>query len=180
MKRLVGAGLCIGLALAGCGKDKDSPATSAATTTSTTQGVASPTAPPTTSKPVATTLKATTTTNAGDPPGLVPADSQTPAAGTCGNATNGIAAVTLNPDIPSPRCIIVADTDHLRVTNKFAVKVNVSDGSGGLFALDPGATDTTMKALGGFWATGVHRLRITDATTNEVLYGGSGPEVWLK
>lgn len=58
--------------------------------------------------------------------------------------------------------------------------MNVNDGSGVLFSLDPGESDTGMKALGGYWATGVHRLKITNAATNEVLYGGSGPEVWLK
>ncbi len=178
MKRLLVTCALVGLTLAGCGKDDKSDVATDATTT--TAGVAVPTAPPTTLKTTTSAMKATPTTNAGDPPGLVPADSQSPAAGTCGNSYNGIAEVVLQPDVPSPRCIIVKDTDHLRVENNFTVKVNVNDGSGVLFALDPGESDTGMKALGGYWATGVHRLKITNAATNEVLYGGSGPEVWLK
>ena len=181
MKRLVLACALVGLALASCGKDDKSDVATDATTT-TTEGVASATAPTAGAKATTTTAasKATTTTNAGDPPGLIPADSQSPAAGTCGNSYNGIAEVVLNPDVPSPRCIIVKDTDHLRVENNFDVAVDVGDGSETLFTLQPGGSDTGMKALGGFWATGVHRLRITNAATHAVLYGGSGPEVWLK
>lgn len=113
MKRLVVACALVGLVLAGCGKDDKSDVATDATTT--TAGVAVPTAPPTTLKTTTSAIKATPTTNAGDPPGLVPADSQSPAAGTCGNSYNGVAEVVLQPDVPSPRCIIVKDTDHLRV-----------------------------------------------------------------
>jgi hypothetical protein len=175
MKRLLVICALVGVALAGCGKDDDTPDVAAATTT--TSGVASATAPSTTT--TAAVKVTTTTTNAGNPPGLVPADAQSPAAGGCGNATNGIAEVALNPDVPSPRCIIVHDTDHLRVKNNFAFAVRVDDG-GGSFTVQPGASETGMKALGGYWATGVHRLKIFNAATNAALYGGSGPEIWLQ
>jgi hypothetical protein len=172
MKRLLVA-LAL-LTLAACGKD-DNPDVAAATTTTTAAPVLVTT---TTAAPKATT----TTAKAGDPPGLIPADSQTPAAGSCSNSNNGIAEVVLNPDVPSPRCIIVKDTDHLRVENNFDVEVSVYDnsGQGAMFTLKPGASDTGMKAIGGYWATGVHRLKITNTATKAVLYGGSGPEVWLK
>jgi hypothetical protein len=177
MKRLLAVALPLALVFAACGDDDD-PEVSAATTTSadvtTTVPTQSATAAPKTTK------APTTTTNAGDPPGLVPADSQTPVAGSCSNSYNGIAEIVLNPDVPSPRCMIVKDTDHLRVENNFEFEVTVSDGSGTLFTLKPGANDTGMKAIGGYWATGVHRLKITNTATKAVLYGGGGPEVWLK
>lgn len=181
MKRLLVAGALVALALSACGNDDNASGAAATSSTTTALGVASPTAPSTTAAAVATTAaKPTPTTNAGDPPGLVPADSQTPAAGACSNSYNGIAEIALNPDVPSPRCIIVKDTDHLRVENNFEFTVEVYDHDSLAFKLAPGASDTGMKALGGYWATGVHRLKIVNAATKAVLYGGGGPEVWLK
>jgi len=110
---------------------------------------------------------------------LVPADSQTPAAGSCGPATGGTTDIILNPDVPSPRCTTVKDTDHLKVTNHFDVHVTVDDGGGG-FDLAPSESYTAVKAIGGYWEPGVHRLKISNADTHAVLYGGSGPEVWLQ
>ena len=172
MKRLLVALAVLGLGTAACGKDKKEVA---ATTTTSAAITTSSTIPPTTStlkKSTTTTLKAPTDTR-------IPADSQTPAAGGCGAAAGGYADIKLNPDVPSPRCIVVHDTDHLRVTNAFDVEVSVNDGGGG-FLLKPGETYAVMKAVGGYLQPGVHRLKITNNATKAVLYGGSGPELWFK
>jgi hypothetical protein len=125
---------------------------------------------------------ATPTNGGGDPYGaMVPPDAINPAAGTCANDAGGVAFNTLNPDVPSPRCIVVHDTDRLRIKNNMGVKVHIDDGGNGfVMEIDTGATQEEMKAVGCCWQTGVHRLRVSNANTHAQLYGGSGPEVWLK
>jgi hypothetical protein len=103
---------------------------------------------------------------------LVPADAKTPAAGVCATVTGKVVTVTLNIDVPSPRCTIVnADqtldlvngTDRTINLNYATFKSPIYSHSGYSF---PGN-------IGSFFAPGVHVI-----TTS--LYGGSGPEVWLQ
>ncbi len=174
MKRLLLVTVAVlALGTAACGKDKEVAATTTTSVAITTTTTIKPAATPTTIK------KTTTTTAKQQTDTRIPADSQTPAAGGCGAAAGGYADIKLNPDVPSPRCIVVHDTDHLRVTNTFDVNVTVDDGGGG-FTLKPGETYAVMKAVGGYWQPGVHRLKITNTATKAALYGGSGPEVWFK
>jgi hypothetical protein len=156
------------LALVACGRD--APKLTEPNTVPTTNGSTIQSTP-------TSTAQTTTSLVAGS--GLVPPDSQTPAAGTCPTATGGATDIVLSPDIPNPRCTIVHETDHLRVTNHFDVHVFVDDGGGG-FDLATNESYTVPKALGGYWAFGVHRLKISNADTHAMLYGGSGPEVWLQ
>lgn len=105
---------------------------------------------------------------------LIASDASTPAAGTCGNAPSGGAAViTLNPDIPSPRCVIVHSLNQLTFVNGTdeVVTVNVGYDSA---TLDPHESHAFPQNLGDHWSPGVHRI---DTGT---LYAGSGPEVWLQ
>lgn len=56
----------------------------------------------------------------------------TPAAGTCTESRGELAEVVLNPDSPSPRCLIVRATQRLKVVNRFPNQVTVLLGGKGL------------------------------------------------
>ncbi|MDX6366225.1 MAG: hypothetical protein QOK30_1301 [Nocardioidaceae bacterium] len=116
---------------------------------------------------------------AGSLAGPVPADSRRPASGICEPSTGAIATVRLGPDTPDPRCIVVSSRQRLRV-------VNLSDGYGQQgksitirFAYVPPqvlkvrAATTFRLRVGNYLAPGVHDLHVS-------LYGGGGPEIWLK
>jgi hypothetical protein len=112
--------------------------------------------------------------------GPFPADSRRPASGMCEpSAAGAIATVRLDADIPDPRCIVVSSGQRLRVVNTTA-----SNGQHGKsitirFASFPprvlrvGAATTFHDPVGHYLATGVHDLHVS-------LYGGGGPEIWLK
>jgi hypothetical protein len=170
------------LALVGCGRDE--PKLVAPNTTPTTVSDETLQTTPTSTAQTTTSAKGggASTTNGGDPyDAMVPPDAINPAAGTCANAAGGVAFITLNPDVPSPRCIIVHDSDRLKIKNNMGVDVRVDDGGNGfVITIASGGTDEQMKAVGCCWQPGVHRLRVSNADTHAQLYGGSGPEVWLK
>jgi hypothetical protein len=112
------------------------------------------------------------------PPGpsttLIPSDASTPAAGTCGNTPEGgVAEIALNPDIPSPRCVIVHSLNQLRFVNHSDVVVTVNTGYGAV-TLQPQETHLFEQKVGDYWEPGVHRIH------TDPLYAGSGPEVWLQ
>jgi len=115
------------------------------------------------------TLPPGTTTTAPTEVSLVPADSQTPAAGTCALAHDGYAMIELNPDVPSPRCTIVHSLDRLRFHNATTEFQSVDTG----FAQNTLAADellTLGEQVGDVWAKGVHLVKTP-------LYS---VEVWLK
>jgi hypothetical protein len=183
VKRIAVASLLL-VALVACGREE--PKLAEPDTASTSIPAATlETTPTTTAQSTTSTVKDAMTTSkngGGDPYGaMTPPDGVTPAAGSCSQATGGVAAITLNPDVPSPRCIVVHDTDRLKVTNNMGVKVHVDDGYNGYSQdIDNGATQEEVKAVGCCWQPGVHRLRVSNANTHAQLYGGSGPEVWLQ
>jgi hypothetical protein len=111
------------------------------------------------------------------PPGpttLLAPDASTPAAGTCGNAPEGGAAeITLNADIPSPRCVIVHSLNQLKFVNNTETGVTIETGYDSAVLL-PHESHLFPQRVGDFWEPGVHRINTGD------LYGGSGPEVWLQ
>jgi hypothetical protein len=111
--------------------------------------------------------------------GQFPADSRHPASGTCEPSTGAVATVRLDPDTPDPRCIIVSSGQRLRFVNTSA-----SHGQRGKsviirLALYPPrvvkvrAATTFHRPVGQYLAPGVHDLHVA-------LYGGGGPEIWLK
>lgn len=139
---------------------------STAGTTGTTTGSPGPTAapPPTGTGPSTST---TTTTE----PDRRPPDGDSPAAGTCGQTAGAVAEVTLNPDVPSPRCVQVRPDQSLRVRNATDQPVDVSFG-GTSATVAAGAAQAFPRPFGEYLAPGVHRVSTS-------LYGGSGPEIYL-
>jgi hypothetical protein len=121
----------------------------------------------------AATLQTTPTTTAQTTTTLIPADEKAPAAGSCGNAPSGGAAViTLNPDVPSPRCMIVHSLNQLTFVNNTDTQQTVDTGYDSA-TLAPHASHAFVENVGDHWAPGVHRVQTS-------LYAGSGPEVWLQ
>jgi hypothetical protein len=126
------------------------------------------------------TPKTTTSFALGTIPGsitsstLIASDASTPAAGTCGNAPSGGAAeITLNPDVPSPRCVIVHSLNQLKFVNNTDSEQSVSTGYDAV-TLQPHEAHLFAQRVGDYWAPGVHRI------DTGALYAGSGPEVWLQ
>jgi hypothetical protein len=142
-----------------------------ATTTTTTVARPPETSPPSTpgTSPTGTSPPGTSPTSA--PPDLKPPDSQEPTAGACATASGPVAEVTLNVDVPSPRCTNVRADQSLRVTNNTdqTVSVALADYSA---TLPPGASRGLGGAFGDYLQPGVHRITVS-------LYGGSGPEIDL-
>jgi hypothetical protein len=111
------------------------------------------------------------------PPGpttLIAPDASTPAAGACGNAPEAEPAeITLNPDVPSPRCVIVHSLNQLKFVNHSDVVVTVETGYDAV-ELQPQATHLFPQRVGDYWEPGVHIVHAAP------LYGSSGVEVWLQ
>ncbi len=101
--------------------------------------------------------------------GLKPPDSDQPAAGICGLATDEIVTVTVNPDVPSPRCVQVTGTQRLQVVNATDATVQVTLAQFNV-QVQPGQAQLFDAPFGSYLAPGVHLVRVI---------GGSGPEVWL-
>jgi hypothetical protein len=110
---------------------------------------------------------------------LTPADGQLPAAGICGRVVGPLAVITANPGTPSPRCMIVTGSQHLKVTNASNQFGQTGRAITVFFAAFPprqvavGASTTFDQDLGSYLAPGVHILHIS-------LYGGDGPSIWLR
>jgi hypothetical protein len=108
-----------------------------------------------------------------------PADSRRPASGMCEPSTGAIATVRLDPDIPDPRCIIVSSSQRLRVVNTSAGNgehrktVTISFAYFSPRVLTVRAATTFHRPVGQYLAPGVHDLHVS-------LYGGGGPEIWLR
>jgi hypothetical protein len=115
-------------------------------------------------------------TSTGD---LVPADSDLPAAGSCGSAPGALAVVDANPDTPQPRCLVVRTDQRLEVVNtsdRFqqpGTEITVTMPGFPSRVLAIGASTVFDRPFGAYLAPGVHRLRIS-------LYSGSGADLWLK
>jgi hypothetical protein len=86
-----------------------------------------------------------------------PATADTPAAGICAAAPASLAVMTINPDVPDPRCLQVTPEQRLRLRNQTTETVRVQLG---LFdvTLAPGATFTFDAPFGAYLAPGVHSV----------------------
>jgi hypothetical protein len=108
-----------------------------------------------------------------------PADSRRPASGMCERDTGAMATVRLDPDTPDPRCIVVSSRQRLRVVNTSASYGQRGKSITIRFAYFPPrvlrvrAATTFRRPVGHYLAPGVHDLHAS-------LYGGGGPEIWLK
>jgi hypothetical protein len=92
------------------------------------------------------------------------------AAGICASFDGGVVEVTINVDVPSPRCAIIRSDQTLTVVNgtPSTVQVSISNFSSNIL---PGAEYSVDILFGDFLAVGVHQLTVTPYY---------GPELWLK
>lgn len=101
---------------------------------------------------------------------LKPADSDTPAAGICGEAPYDPVSILLGsgPDgLPlAGRCIVVNTTQRIRLINQTGSQVNMQF-AGFNIDLPAGGEMLLDKPIGDYLALGVHLLPM-------------GPEVWVK
>jgi hypothetical protein len=95
---------------------------------------------------------------------------QQPAAGICASFEGEMVVVTLNIDIPDPRCAKVNPDQKLTVINNTQAELGVSIGPY-KNTLAPGGQFTIDKPFGEYLAAGVHQLTVTPCC---------GPEIWLE
>jgi len=93
-----------------------------------------------------------------------------PAAGICASFEGEIVEVTLNTDMPDPRCSKVRPDQKLRVINHTQNKLEVSIGSF-TASLEPGAETVFDTPFGEYLAPGVHQLMVSPCC---------GAEIWLE
>lgn len=146
-----------------------------------------PSVTPTTTPPVPSSVSTPTTgPTRTEPPTphpsrtLVPASSRYPAAGTCPYTTGTVVTMTLNPDVPMPRCVSLHPGQELRVVNDSMLlgspplTLTVRWADYPARTLHPGESTTYKDPAGSYLAVGVHRLAAAP------LYGGQPEaEVWL-
>jgi hypothetical protein len=109
----------------------------------------------------------------------VPPDASAPAAGSCARLAGSRVLVLVNPDVPMPRCVIVAAGQHLAVRNNTnelgqppqTVTLRWADYPPRM--LPAGAITTYPQPFGSYLMPGVHRLQAS-------VYGQSGAEIWLQ
>lgn len=98
-------------------------------------------------------------------------DADSPAAGVCGETTDGdVVTITINEDTPSPRCAKVSATQKIKVVNNTSKTVNAVLGRLNT-SIEPGGEYTYGESFGAFLAPGVHFMTAEP-------YGG--PEIWLQ
>lgn len=95
---------------------------------------------------------------------------QSPAAGICPEIEGEIVSMTINPDVPDPRCVIVQPDQRLRVVNNLDELITASLGSLST-SIAPKAEHTFEKTFGEVLMPGVHNLGVNTCC------GGS---IWLK
>ncbi len=95
---------------------------------------------------------------------------QEPASGICTSFGGGVVTITLNQDIPDPRCAKIRPDQTLSVANNTQNTLRVTIGD---FArsLQPGETWSILVPLGDYLAVGVHQLSV---------YPCCGAELWLE
>jgi len=113
------------------------------------------------------------------PAGIKPKDSDSPAAGICDYQEGDTVTITLNGDIPSPRCVKVKSNQNLRVQNNTEGVVTVWFDNVSSAVLFPYSIDIRpdnkyifATPFGEYLKPGVHKLKTS-------LYKSSGPEIWL-
>jgi hypothetical protein len=95
---------------------------------------------------------------------------QQPAAGICASFEGEMVIVTLNPDVPDPRCTKVRADQKLTVINQTQNTLQVTIG---VFtaSLEPGEKTIIDIPFGEYLALGVHQLQVSPCC---------GAELWLE
>lgn len=105
------------------------------------------------------------------PPALKPPDYlPPPTAGICAEPSGEVVTVTVNPDIPNPRCSKVTDSQKLRVVNNTIETVQAKLGDFEL-SIEPGREATIDKSFGSYLEPGIHLITMSN------LAGAA--EIWL-
>jgi hypothetical protein len=93
-----------------------------------------------------------------------------PAAGICPEFEGDLITMTVNPDVPDPRCVIVQPDQRLRVVNNLETEITASLGSLSS-VIAPDSEHVFEETFGELLLPGVHSLNVTPCC------GGS---IWLK
>ncbi len=93
-----------------------------------------------------------------------------PAAGICASFEGGVVTITLNADMPDPRCAEIRPDQTLRVVNQTLSTLQISLARFST-SLIPGAAYTIDVPFGEYLANGVHQLAVSPCC---------GAELWLK
>lgn len=95
---------------------------------------------------------------------------ESPAAGICGESEGPVVTVTIQPDIPDPRCLVIRPDQRLKVVNRTSGSLQVALGPF-LAEIDPGGEYLFDRAFGEYLASGVHQVLVSPCCS---------PELWLK
>ena len=95
---------------------------------------------------------------------------QLPAAGICASFDGNMVTVTLNIDVPDPRCTKVRPDQQLTVVNNTQNTLQITLGRFS-FSLDAGKSYTIDTPFGDYLEPGVHQLQVSPCC---------GPELWLE
>lgn len=96
---------------------------------------------------------------------------QEPAAGICASFEGEMVTISINPDIPDPRCSKVRADQKLTVINQTQNTLQVSIGSFNV-SLEPGAKTIIDTPFGDYLAPGVHQLQVSPCCGAELWLGG--------
>jgi len=106
-------------------------------------------------------------------PSLKPADAPGPVAGACASPPAGdVVTITINADVPSPRCSKILPAQRVRVANGTNGPVRVQLARFDV-TLPPGSTETFDAPVGTYLAPGVHFVWASQYP------GSGGAELWL-
>jgi len=95
---------------------------------------------------------------------------QEPAAGICASYDGTIVRVSVNADIPDPRCIKVSADQKLNIINHTQNTLEVTLGRF-TASLEPGKETTFDTPFGEYLQPGVHQIQVTPCC---------GAELWLR
>ena len=117
----------------------------------------------------ATTPQPTLTASPTPRPRLATPVAASPAAGICASFGGDVVPVSINVDVPDPRCVRVRPDQHLAIRNNTRDAVEVALGP---FSerIEPGESYAIDQSFGDYLAPGVHVLQVSPY---------SGPEIWL-
>jgi hypothetical protein len=97
--------------------------------------------------------------------------SQNPTAPICAEPHDPVVTITINVDVPAPRCTKVTAEQRLEVINRRDDTVGIELGPFKA-QLAPGEAHTIDVPFGHYLEPGIHGLSLD-------YLGGSGPEIWL-